>query len=224
MSVSYIGHGLAKAGAASVAVTSHASTLAGDLLVLKVHSGSTVSSISGGSSPTWTQRGTTVSTSNGLTNLQVWTAPAAAGDIGAAFTVNLAASTQVNCALETWRGGASIRVDNFQSSVANTSATNITSPTWNGDASTRVGTAFAGENTTSGTPTCTDTGASWTETGDHANATLIGTDYANDVATSGTGNAGCTFTWTLSSASRAVIVFEITDFTAQGGVFFSVNF
>ena len=108
MSASYIGQGNAKGGAISGAVVSHASTLAGDLLVLLANcGGASIASITGGSSPVWTKFGTTQTTSNGLVNLEVWYAPAAAADIGATFTVTFTLSTQFTVTMATWRGGSS---------------------------------------------------------------------------------------------------------------------
>lgn len=217
MSVSYIGAGTNKGGASSGTVTSHASTLAGDLLVLLVNAGAGVTSITGGSSPTWTQFGTTQTTANGLTNIQIWTAKAAAGDIGATFTVNYAASTQFNQVLETWRGSATPILTNFQAAILDTSGTAITSSAWSGS----NGVAFAGGNSFASTPTCVPSGANWTEIADQANTTLIASDTANDTASSGS-NAGCTFTWTQSCTSRAAVTFNVIDISGAQ-LFFGSN-
>lgn len=221
MTASYIGVGTVTGGAASGAVTSHASTLAGDVLILLTNAGgANVSTITGGSSPTWTKFGTTQTTSNSLVHLEVWYATAAAADIAASFTVTYTVSTQFTAALATWRGGsgATPSLGNFQGTIDNTAGTIITSPNWNGS----VAVAYGAINSTGATPTCTVTGAAWTEIVDHARTTNIASDVANDTSTSGISNPGSTFTWTSSGASRAALTFNVID---AGGtpLFFGSN-
>jgi len=201
-------------------VVSHASTLAGDLLIMLTHCGSsTVASISGGSNPTWTKFGTTQVTSNGFVHLEVWYATAAAADIGATFTVSLNTSSRWAFTVASWRGGMTPSLGNFQGTVDNTAGTSITAPNWNGS----IAVAFGGTNQTGATPTCTVSGAAWTEVSDQALTTFLATDTANDTSTSGLANAGCTFTWTSSGASRAALTFNVIDAGGGTQLFFGSN-
>jgi hypothetical protein len=211
MALSYIGIGIAKGGAASAAVVSNASTLAGDLLVLLVNLGgaTNITSITGGSNPVWTQFGVRQSTGDSLVNLEVWTAVAAAADIGATFTVNFGAAIQFTVGLESWRSTiATPSLANLQGVTSSTGGiASITAPTWNG----ANGIAFAGGDTFAATPSCTVTGGNWVERADQVNGTLVASDIANDVASSGIGNAGCIFTWTQTCAQRCAITFNVAE-------------
>ncbi len=212
MSVSYIGNGLAATSGTTFTIASHANTKFGDLMVLMAHIGGAVSitSITGGSSPTWSQWGF-IRTSNGLTNMVVFTARAAAADIGATFTVTPNASTQVNACLATYRSSINTpTLGPLLNTIDNTTAAAIVAATWN-NSNGGIGVSFAGANTFTTTMTCTPTGAAWTEIADHVNSGLIATDYCNDTSTSGSSNTGCTFTWTKTSSSRAAITFTVLD-------------
>lgn len=218
MSVTYIGVGSNSGNAASGTVVTHASTLAGDLLVMLTNSGSTVSSITGGSGGIWAKLGSTISTSNALTNLEVWTKPAAAADIGATLTVNYNASAQFDHAVASWRGQGVPAVVNFQSIVSNVGATAaITAPSWN--ASLAGAMAWGGANTFGLGPNCLVTGASWTEILDINNALVIASDAAVDSTSTGSGLAGCTFTWNGNNTSRAAITFNVIS-PGGGALFF----
>jgi len=206
-------HGsVATAGATSCNITvNNAERVAtGDLLVLFANSGSSVTTITGGAGGTWTKFGSTVSTSNALTNLEIWYKTVEASDIGAVITVNFAISTQINLAFWGYRGKTLV-MTNFQSTVENNFGdAAISGSTWTADR-TGLQVAFAGHNTFTAGTTCTVTPTSFGRRTDQANAGLIGSVMAHDYTNLTSPCTAPTFTWTTNSTSRAVTQFLIAE-------------
>lgn len=221
MTVAYVGAGTPRGGGASsnTNLQAHASTAAGDLLVIIAHSGGgTVSSITGGSGSAWTMLGS-VATPGALTNLSVWTKIAAAGDLAVNFTTTFSTSTQYRLDILSF-SGSSHYAASFVSTSSASGGTAITSPNY--DMGAGIAVAVGGGDTFAGSPTCTVTGSGWTERSDNVNATLITLCVATGTTT-GSGLAGATFTWTASHAQRGAITFVVIEPSTGNPLFFGTT-
>jgi len=217
MAVAFIGTAIGGGGAASATIATHASTAAGHKLVFACNSGGgTVTSITGGTGGTWVQVAA-ATPAGALTHLSVWVRDevAAAGDLGVNFTINYNVGTQFRNVMASFSGtGVAALLAGTTSSASAGAA--ITSPVYDMAAG---GLAFAigGGDSFAGVPTCTVTGAGWTERTDNAVSALISCATATGTTT-GAGVAGATFTWTASHAQRAaatVVLYEAVPSTVS---------